>query len=134
MNKLLSGRRLLVVEDEMMVLMLMEDILSDLGCESVTVAANVKQALALVNAQLFDAAMLDVNLNGDKSFPIADALAARDVPFVFATGYGIDALTDNYRDRPHLAKPYSRKDVEEILADLLTSMAIRPELEPFAPA
>jgi CheY-like chemotaxis protein len=134
MDRPLSGRRLLVVEDEMMILMLMEDILADLGCESVTVAANVKQALALVNAQLFDAAMLDVNLNGDKSFPIADALVAQGVPFVFATGYGIDALTDNYRDRPLLAKPYSRKDVEEILENLLTNLTFRPELGPLAPA
>ena len=79
MHKLLAGRRVLVVEDEMMVLMLMEDILSDLGCESITVAADVKQAIALINAQMFDAAMLDVNLNGDKSFPIADALATKNV-------------------------------------------------------
>lgn len=114
--------------------MLMEDILADLGCESITVAATVKQAVALVNAQLFDAAMLDMNLNGDKSFPIADALVARGVPFVFATGYGMDAITDNYRNRPLLAKPYSRRDVEEILEDLLTHLASRPELGPLAPA
>lgn len=126
MHKLLAGRRVLVVEDEMMVLMLMEDILSDLGCESITVAADVKQAIALINAQMFDAAMLDVNLNGDKSFPIADALATKNVPFVFATGYGLDALSSNYRDRPLLAKPYSRKDVEEILTELLADLALRP--------
>ncbi|WP_455274181.1 hypothetical protein [Rhizobium herbae] len=76
--------------------------------------------------------MLDVNLNGDKSFPIADALVAQGVPFVFATGYGIDALTDNYR--PLLAKPYSGKDVEDIRADLLTHLPLGPEPWPLAPA
>ena len=69
MDKLLSGRRILVVEDEMMVLMVTEDMLADLGCESVTAAATVDQALALIEAQGFDAAMLDVNLNGSKSYP-----------------------------------------------------------------
>ena len=87
MDKLLSGRRVLVVEDEMMVLMIIEDMLADLGCESVTAAATVDQALALIDAQVFDAAMLDMNLNGNKSHAVADALAARGVPFVFSTGY-----------------------------------------------
>ena len=61
MNELLSGRRILVVEDEMMVLMLIEDMLSDLGCEAVTTTATVPQALTLIGAQVFDAAMLDMN-------------------------------------------------------------------------
>ena len=89
MNKLLSGRRVLVVEDEMMILMMIEDMLADLGCESVTAAATVDQALALIDAQTFDAAMLDMNLNGNKSYAVADALAARGVPFVFSTGYSV---------------------------------------------
>ena len=94
MNKLLSGRRVLVVEDEMMILMIIEDMLADLGCESVTAAATVDQALALIDAQVFDAAMLDMNLNGNKSHAVADALAARGVPFVFSTGYsGLDMRT-----------------------------------------
>jgi len=80
MDKLLSGRRILVVEDEMMVLMVTEDMLADLGCESVAVAATVEQALALIDAHGFDAAMLDVNLNGNKSYPVADLLVKRGVP------------------------------------------------------
>jgi CheY-like chemotaxis protein len=67
MNKLLSGRRVLVVEDEMMILMIVEDMLADLGCESVTTAATAHQAIALIDTQVFDAAMLDMNLNGNKS-------------------------------------------------------------------
>src|SRR5580658_4547678 len=87
MSKLLSGRRVLVVEDEMMILMTIEDMLADLGCESVTAAATIQQALALIDTQVFDAAMLDVSLNGYKSHDVAEALAARGVPFVFSTGY-----------------------------------------------
>ncbi len=74
-DKLLFGRRILVVEDEMLVLMSIEDMLADLGCESVAAAATVDQAVALIRAQFFDAAMLDMNLNGTKSFPVADKLA-----------------------------------------------------------
>src|ERR1700722_19998772 len=99
MDKSLSGRRVLVVEDEMMILMIIEDMLADLGCESVTAAATVDQALALMDARIFDAAMLDVNLNGHKSYPVADALAARGVPFVFATGYSDHGLNGGYSGR-----------------------------------
>ena len=67
MSKLLSGRRVLVVEDEMMILMIIEDMLADLGCESVTAAATVHQALAVIDTQVFDAAMLDVSLSGNKA-------------------------------------------------------------------
>jgi len=104
MDKSLSGRRILVVEDEMMVLMVTEDMLGDLGCESVAAAANVDQALALIEAQGFDAAMLDVNLNGSKSYPVADALAARGVPFAFSTGYSDHGKDGHYSDRPVLKK------------------------------
>ena len=67
MDKLLSGRRVLVVEDELLVLMMIEDMLADLGCESVTAAATAHQALALIDTQVFDAAMLDMNLNGKRA-------------------------------------------------------------------
>ncbi|MBM7044662.1 response regulator [Rhizobium lusitanum] len=119
MNKLLSAQRTLIVEDEMMLLMVLEDILTDLGCGSIAVAGTIKQALSLVSSRPFDSAVLDVNLNGEKSFPIADALGALDVPYIFATGYGIDALGAGYRDRPLLSKPYSYVDVENILIRLL---------------
>jgi CheY-like chemotaxis protein len=79
MNKLLSGRRILVVEDEMLILMMIEGILDNLGCKSVATAATVDQAVTLLEGQVFDAAMLDVDLNGTKSYPVADVLAARGV-------------------------------------------------------
>jgi CheY-like chemotaxis protein len=88
----LSGRRVLVVEDETMVAWLLEDMLADLGCAVVGPAAHVNQALAMLDAEALDAAVLDINLNGQKSYPVADALAARGVPFVFSTGYNKDSL------------------------------------------
>jgi CheY-like chemotaxis protein len=119
MDKLLSGRRVLVVEDEMMILMLIEDMLADLGCESVTAVATVDQALALIGAQVFDAAMLDINLNGNMNLDVADALAARGVPFVFSTGYSTLDLVDGYGDRPMLKKPFRYEELVEGFTRLL---------------
>jgi CheY-like chemotaxis protein len=120
MNELLSGRRVLVVEDEMMILMIIEDMLADLGCESVSAAATVDQALALIDAQAFDVAMLDMNLNGNRSHAVADALAARGVPFAFSTGYSALDIDDGYGDRPVLKKPFPYEELVEILTRLLT--------------
>jgi CheY-like chemotaxis protein len=117
-DKLLSGLRILVVEDEMMVLMIIEDMLGDLGCESVTGAGTVNQAIALVDSQVFDAAMLDVNLDGTKSHAVADALAVRGVPFIFATGYSAHDMRDGYRDRPVLQKPFKFDELVENLTRL----------------
>jgi CheY-like chemotaxis protein len=119
MDKLLSGRSILVVEDEMLVLLNIEDMLADHGCTSVSVAGNADQALALIDGQDFDAAMVDLNLNGRKSYRVADALAARGVPFLFSTGYSGDSLDDGYRDRPVLAKPYREAQLVEMLRGLL---------------
>jgi CheY-like chemotaxis protein len=119
MDKLLSGRRILVVEDEMLVLLNIEDMLADHECTSVSAAANADQALALIAAQSFDAAMVDLNLNGRKSYRVADALAARGVPFVFSTGYSGESLDDGYRDQPVLGKPYRDVELVETLTRLL---------------
>jgi CheY-like chemotaxis protein len=119
-DKLLFGRRALVVEDEMLVLMMTQDMLADLGCELVSAAATVEQALALIDAQIFDVAVLDMNLNGDKSHLVADALAAHGVPFVFSTGYTAHDMREGYRDRPVLRKPFRYEDLDEILTRLLT--------------
>jgi len=119
MTSLLAGLRVLVVEDEMLVLMILEDMLADLGCESVTAAATVAQALALVETDTFDVAMLDMNLGGDRSYPVADALAARGVPFAFATGYGGHTL-DGYGERSMLKKPFQFDELVETLTGLLS--------------
>ena len=102
----------------MLVLMLTEDLLADLGCTAIMAAATVEQALELIAANDFDAAILDMNLNGDRTHAVADALAKTGVPFVFATGYA-GRMREGYGDRPILTKPYQPHQLETILADLL---------------
>jgi CheY-like chemotaxis protein len=119
MDKPFSGRHILVVEDEMMILMMMEEMLADLGA-SVTAAATIGQALAKIHGQVFDAATLDLNLDGDESYPVADTLAERGVPFVFSTGYSQDSLRDGYRDRLVLRKPFKPRDLVDTVTRLLS--------------
>lgn len=119
MTKLLSGRRVLVVEDEMMVLLNIEDMLADLGCATIFAAATVESALAIVAKERVDFAILDVNLNGQKSYGIADALAPRGIPFVFSTGYSDKRIEARFDDRPVLEKPYNEKELAAALAALL---------------
>jgi CheY-like chemotaxis protein len=119
-NSPFSGRRVLLVEDEMIVAWLLEDMLTDLGCAVVGPAASVYQALAMMAAEAIDVAMLDVNLNGEMSYPIADALAARGVPFFFSTGYHKDRLLERYRTAPALQKPFHLSELTDVLAKLLT--------------
>jgi CheY-like chemotaxis protein len=119
-DKLLSERRILVVEDDMMIRLSLEDMLADLGCDSVSSAATIDQSLRLIDAHVFDAATLDVNLNGTSSYPVAETLARRGVPFVFSTGYGAHVLRDEYRDRPILRKPFSYEQLAEMLTRLLS--------------
>jgi CheY-like chemotaxis protein len=132
MDKSLCGRHILVVEDEMMVLLLIEEMLADVGCESVTTAATVDQAVALVDGRVFDVAMLDVNLNGQKSYPVADALVARDVPFVFATGYAEHVMKEGYPDRPVLKKPFKFEELVEILGRLASRERVTTAIPPVA--
>jgi len=128
MNSPFSGCRVLVVEDEVLVAWLLEDMLADLGCAVVGPAASVKQALAMIDAEAIEVAVLDVNLNGQLSYPIADALAARGVPFVFSTGYDKDRMLDGYKTFPVLQKPFHQSELSDILAKLLTPK--EPSAEP----
>ncbi|OYX36404.1 MAG: hypothetical protein B7Y99_01265 [Caulobacterales bacterium 32-69-10] len=114
----LQGLRVLVVEDEALVSMLLEDMLADHGCEVAGAASRISQALEMIAdaAVVFDAAILDVNLGGEPIFPVAEALAAQGTPFVFATGYGAGGLPDAWRSRPTLQKPFSHDDVGKALA------------------
>lgn len=119
MTSAFSGRRVLVVEDEMIVAWLLDDMLVEFGCAVVGPATRVDQALAMIKAEAIDAAVIDVNLNGRTSYPVADALATRGVPFVFSTGYDKGRLLANYRSRPVLQKPYQRAELGDALAKLL---------------
>lgn len=118
MDKLLSGRRVLVVEDEMLVVMMIEDMLADLGCTSVASAATVARALALIDAQVFDIAILDMNLSGNDSHPVAEVLSARGIPFIYSTGNTGHGVGDGYSDRPVLKKPFKYEELVAILANL----------------
>lgn len=111
--------RVLLVEDEPLIAMMLEDFLEALGQGHAGTADSVATALPLVEAGGIDAAILDVNLRGgEKSFAIADALAARGVPFVFATGGAGDEIAPAHRDRPRLTKPFTMEGVEKALAQL----------------
>lgn len=102
----LAGLRVLVVEDEAMVSMLVEEFLDELGCEVAGVASRLDDALEKARTLALDAAVLDVNLAGQMSYPVAEVLRARDVAFVFATGYGLAGLPAGLRGAPVLAKPF----------------------------
>jgi CheY-like chemotaxis protein len=110
----LRGKRVLVVEDEPIVAMCLEDILGDLGCEVVGPAYTLPQGLEQAARGSIDAAILDVNLGSDTSLPLADALAARAVPIVFATGYGhtLGVLTVQAEV---LSKPYTAGEINGAL-------------------
>ena len=119
MNSGISGRRILVVEDEVMVAWTLEDMLGELGCAVIGPAARVSQALAMIKTTSIDAAVLDVNLNGEMSYAVADALSERGVPFVLSTAYNKNSLKGSYHGRPLLQKPLERAELGDALAKLL---------------
>lgn len=111
--------RILIVEDEPLIAMMLEDFLDALGKTTAGSADHVAAAIVLIGGGGIDAAILDVNLRGgEKSWPIADALAAAGTPFVLATGGTHDSIADAYRDRPTLVKPFTMDGVAKALAAL----------------
>jgi DNA-binding response OmpR family regulator len=113
----LQGLKVFIVEDESLIAMLLEDILEELGCEIVGSALTLKQALDQADNVPADVAILDINLGGDPIFPVATRLVARNVPIVFASGYGATTLTEEWRDRPTLPKPFSADQVAAALTN-----------------
>ena len=111
----LTGKRILVVEDEALIAMLAEELLAELGCVVHAVAATIPKALALVEAGGFDLALLDVNVARERVFPVAEALAARGIPFAFASGYGEQGIADGFKTRPLVGKPYDGRQLEVAL-------------------
>lgn len=111
-------RRVLVIEDEILISMLLEDMLADLGHEIAGVVPRLGEALTAVKGEAFDVVILDVHLHGQSAYPVADALIERGRPFVFATGYGERGLPEKYRSHPILTKPFARDDLERVLNTL----------------
>lgn len=99
----------------MLVAMLIEDVLAELGCVPVGPVSRVAKALPLARAEALDCAVLDVNVAGENIYPVAEALAARAIPFAFLTGYGARILPETYRDRPVLQKPFAVEDLARVL-------------------
>jgi|tagenome__1003787_1003787.scaffolds.fasta_scaffold20986509_8 hypothetical protein len=114
----LKGRRLLIAEDEYMIALDMADFFEEAGAEVIGPVGSVKDALALVARERgrLDGALLDVTLHNDKIYPVADALCAAGVPFVFATGYDAQSIPQAYADVPRCAKPVDRDQVARLLS------------------
>lgn len=116
----LTGTRVLIVEDETIIAMTAEDLLADNGLEVVAVAESLEAGLAAADAGGFDVALLDVNLHGRQSLPIAELLRGRGIPFLFTTGYGSAGPGAVFADAPLVTKPYGADD---LLAGLLRALA-----------
>lgn len=119
----LSGQRILIVEDEAVIAMLLEDQLEELGCVVVGAASSVADALAEIEREAIDAVVLDLNLRGEHSYPIAEALTAQGTPYLFITGYGSQGLDPEYQDKPVLQKPFNSSALQQALAGLLGTAA-----------
>lgn len=111
----LAGTRVLVVEDEAMVAMLIEDFLVELGCKVAASAARLDAALEQARMQGIDVAVLDVNLAGQLSYPVASVLRTRGIPFVFATGYPPSNLPPEMQSAPVLSKPFTLQQLADAL-------------------
>lgn len=114
-GKTSGGKRVLVVEDEIMIRMLLEGMLTDLGHSVAAEAGDIAHAVELAKQGQFDVAVLDVNLNGNSVTPVVEILAKRGVPFIFASGYGQRGLPDAYRTAPMLQKPFQADALEQAI-------------------
>ena len=118
--------RVLVVEDEASISILIEDMLVDFGTEIVGPAARIEEALRLADEEELDLAILDINLSGQATYPVAEVLGARGIPFVFATGYNTAAVPDQFRNSPTLQKPFSFRSFEDTSEESLGWPSLSP--------
>ena len=115
----LAGLRVLVVEDEGSVALLIENMLEELGCHVTASVATLVKALNAARADLFDFALLDINLDGELVFPVAEILKSRQLPFVFSTGYGRVGVPDKFKEYEVLNKPFTIEDFKTKLLGML---------------
>ncbi len=122
-NDVAAGKNILVVEDEIMIRLLLEDMLDDLGYTIAAAVGRIDDAVKVARTGAFDAAVLDVNLNGQTVSPVAEILEERGVPFVFATGYGERGLPERFSNRPTLQKPFQQENLGRMLSLAFEKMA-----------
>jgi len=118
------GGSVFLVEDEVMIRMMVADMLEELGYSVAAEAGEINEAIRLAGTTEFDIAILDVNVNGKVISPVAEVLAGRGRPFIFATGYGAQGLPEEYRNRPTLQKPFQMETLAQVLADTLKGVAV----------
>lgn len=116
--------RCLLVEDELLVAMLTEDFLGELGHDVVALVSCVKDAIGFCASSVIDFAVLDVNLGVENSFPVARYLEERNIPYIFVTGYGTAGIIDPYRSHPVLAKPFTASQLAAAIACELDRMRL----------
>ncbi len=109
----------LLVEDEVMIRMMVADMLEELGYSVAAEAGEIGEAVKLAQSTEFDLAILDVNVNGKVITPVAEAVKARNRPFIFATGYGSAGVPQEYRDRPALQKPFQLETLAQVIASTM---------------
>ena len=119
-----TGGSVFLVEDEVMIRMMVADMLEELGYRVAAEAGDVDEAMQLAETTDFDIAILDVNVNGKVISPVAEVLARRDRPFIFATGYGAQGLPEEFRDRPTLQKPFQMETLAKVLANALKGATV----------
>lgn len=117
----LVGLRVLVVEDEGSVALLIEGMLEDLGCKVVASVATLGSAVTAARTEALDFAVLDINLDGELVFPVAEILKGRQLPFIFSTGYGRVGVPEGFKDCEVLNKPYTMEDLKTKLFSMLSS-------------
>src|SRR3954465_9272100 len=116
----LKGRRILIVEDSPVVAPFTADLLEDIGCTVVGPAPNMAAARELIEDGIFDAALMDIHIRGERVFPLCEMLEEKGVPFVLTSGYADWQMPEKWEQRPRLQKPYTIDQVEEALCQLLT--------------
>jgi CheY-like chemotaxis protein len=120
----LAGLRALVVEDEGSVALLIESMLEDLGCRVAASVSTLASGLNAADAKEFDFAVLDVNLDGQMVFPIAEALRRRGLPFVFSTGYGRIGVPETFKECEVLSKPFTMEELERKLGRAISKVKL----------
>ena len=126
----LSRLRILVVEDVYLIAVDLADQLEGLDCDVIGPVPSMKRALERIDGVRVDGAVLDVNLAGERSFPLAEVLAVRNVPFAFLTGYDSDAvIPEKFRYAPRLFKPVNTKSLSQMLTDFRNPQGTTDEAE-----